>query len=68
MEKEESSFKYSVGDFVSFSTYGEWHTTGEGTILRQQEYKSCKAYLIETKNGIKFQVVEEQILKPTKKD
>lgn len=55
-------FKYEINDVVLFDQ-GEspWDKKGEGKVLLQQEYISCNAYLVEMPDGVKLQVIEDQI-------
>lgn len=55
-------FKYEVNDVVLFDQ-GDcpWDHKGKGKVLMQQEYTLCNAYLVEMPDGIKTQVIEQQI-------
>ena len=55
-------FKYEINDVVLFDQGDmRWDYKGEGKILMQQEYISCNAYLVEMPDGVKTQVIEDQI-------
>ncbi len=55
-------FKYEINDLVVFDQGDKpWDYKGEGKVLRQQEYISCNAYLVEMPDGVKTQVKEDQI-------
>lgn len=55
-------FLYEINDVVLFDQ-GErpWDKKGEGKVLLQQEYIACNAYLVEMPDGVKLQVIEDQI-------
>lgn len=55
-------FKYEINDVVLFDQGSKsWDYRGEGKVLLQQEYISCNAYLVEMPDGVKVQVIEDQI-------
>ncbi len=55
-------FKYEINDVVLFDQGNKsWDYRGEGKVLLQQEYISCNAYLVEMPDGVKVQVIEDQI-------
>lgn len=55
-------FKYEINDVVLFDQGNmHWDYRGEGKVLLQQEYISCNAYLVEMPDGVKVQVIEDQI-------
>lgn len=55
-------FKYEINDVVFFDQGDKpWDHRGEGKVLMQQEYILCNAYLVEMPDGVKTQVIEDQI-------
>jgi len=55
-------FKYEINDVVLFDQgQQKWDRRGEGKVLLQQEYIACNAYLLEMPDGVKLQVIEDQI-------
>lgn len=55
-------FAYEINDVVLFDQGNQrWDYRGEGKVLLQQEYLTCNAYLVEMPDGVKTQVIEDQI-------